>query len=68
MKKGHHKAEIPLGDLTTKVEVSPSNFMTTKAKDSVIVNTVTGIPVMYVHDKHHNLRNKSTVSTHKKVK
>ena len=49
MKRGHHKAEIPLGDLE-KDEVKPQNFMAAKAKDSVIYNTVTGIPVMYVKD------------------
>jgi len=66
MKKGHHKSEIPLGDLEDKVEIKPSNFLTAKSKDSVIVNTNTGIPVMYVHDKHHLLKNKSTTKKGKK--
>ena len=59
---GKHKAEIPIEDFSKERKLAkPQNFMTTKAKDSVIVEN--GIPVAYIHD----LKN-STQNQAKKVK
>ena len=57
MKKGYFQNEVPLGE--------SSNFMTARNKDSVIVNSNTGSPVMYVHEAKKNKQKNKTKTARK---